>query len=366
MQKSDLNNLKFFYNSNGRADEVAMSLNCFESNVYHILINNEELKKEQVVPLFIRDINPILWRNNVTGVFKISNQNSSLIPLWNKYISANKHVAKRDKNSISYLEKILDTGKPVIMQTVFQKLKYYADYNADFDVSTYDSGEANHVNILLYHEADRFYFADKIPYRVNLKNFVPYELNSQIGVISKAELAEATNYFLRYYTLEINESKLKQNEACKEDIVQYLRSVAQNYTAREEQEGDYTRYFGIAAIERLLEFCRQGVDMRNYYYTPDWGLNDRINFDMWMLHGSRRILWEYLILIKEVNGCSGNFEDLINTVFEACAQWKILQRSLSRLVRSGEFILNFKVEDRIERIIEVEDRLNMQLMNFNF
>lgn len=366
MQKSDLKDLSFFHNSDGSIDEAAMTLNCFESSVYNTLINNKALKKEQIVPLFIKDINPILWCNNSTGVFKITNQNSSLAPLWHRYISVNKQVKRNDQNSIHYLEEILDTGKSVIMQTVFPKFKYYIEYNPEFDLSTYDDGESNHVNIILYHEKDSFYFADKIPYRVNLENYVPYEFNSQVGIISKRELAEATDYFLRYYTLDVDEYKLKQNDSCQKEMAEFIHSVADNYAAKVEHDGDYTRYYGIAAINKLMEYCNQGADIKNYYHTPDWGLSNRVDFDMWMMHGSRRILWEYFVLRKAEIGCSEEFECMMRTTYEACTQWKILQRSLSRLVKSEAFLLNTKIAERIQRIIEVENRLNMLLRNFKF
>lgn len=366
MQKSDLKDLIFFHNRDGSVDEVAMSLNCFECSVYNILNNSKALSKEQIVPLFIKDINPTLWCDNTTGVFKITNQNSSLVPLWHKYVSVSKQVKREDTDSIHYLEEILDRGKVVVIQTVFPRLKYYIEYNPDFDLSTYDDGESNHVNILLYNEDDKFYFADKIPDRANLENYVPYEFNNQIGIILKSELAEATNYFLRYYTLDINELKFIQNDCCKKDIVEHIHSIAGNYTGRVEHDGDYTRYYGVAGIEKLMEYCNQGVDMKKYFHTPDWGLSNRITFDIWMLHGSRRLLWEYLVLIKNGKGSSEEFEYLMNTTYEARTQWIILQRSFAKLVKSDPMLLNAKIAERIQKILEVENRLNKLLENFSF
>ena len=120
MQKSDLKNLNFFYKSDGSVDEVAMDLNCFECSVYNILNCNKKLKREQIVPLFIKDINPTLWCNNTNGVFKISNQNSSLVPLWNKYIGVSEYIKSRDSGSIHYLKKYLIRAKRLLSRRFFR------------------------------------------------------------------------------------------------------------------------------------------------------------------------------------------------------------------------------------------------------
>jgi hypothetical protein len=114
MQKSDLERLYFFQNKDGSTDIVADSLNCFGSSVYNIVKNSNNIDENLIIPLFIRDINPTLWYNTTSGVFRIYNQSRNLTPLWQNYIRVNRDIKKRDKNSVHFLESLLDKGQMVI------------------------------------------------------------------------------------------------------------------------------------------------------------------------------------------------------------------------------------------------------------
>ncbi|OPX42198.1 hypothetical protein CLHUN_38480 [Ruminiclostridium hungatei] len=90
INRAELSTLNFFRTSEGEIDEAAMALNCFEVSVYNILKNSGQLSKEKVIPMFLRDINPVLWYNDETGIFRIHNQSRNVFPLWGKYVRLNR------------------------------------------------------------------------------------------------------------------------------------------------------------------------------------------------------------------------------------------------------------------------------------
>jgi hypothetical protein len=241
MQKSDLKDLWFYQHRDGSPDGLALQLNCFEASLYHIIKNSSQLGRNLIVPLFIRDINPTLWYNNSTGVFRIYNISRNISPLWTKYIKLNQYVKKQDKNSVHFLESLLDEGHMVILQTVFERVKFYHKYDSEYDLNIYHQGIENHVNIILHHEGDKIYFAEKIPYTVNEDNYVPYEFNSQIGVAPKSEIEESCNFFMRCHTLDVNEDELNKTASFRNKIAEHIRTIADNYIGGIVQDGVYTK-----------------------------------------------------------------------------------------------------------------------------
>ena len=363
LQKSDLKNLTFFRKLNGSVDHTAMSLYCFESAVYNIIKNNTVVESEFVKSLFIRNIQPTFWYNDESGVFRINNESISLIPIWHKYIRITKHVKIKDKDSMHFLESLLDRGYMVILQTVFERVKFYQKYDPKFDLSNYYQGEANHANIILFHEADKFYFVDKLPYCVN-DNFVSYEDNQSIGVAKKSELVEALNYFMRCYTLDLDVQQLNNKEALNSNILAYIGEIACSYTGTTISKHGYTLYHGILAWEKLIEFCEKGVDTKNYFHTQGWTRYDRICFDIWMLHGSRLILLEYLVQIKKSSAGVYDFSLLINSLVKSINQIKLLEKVLAKRAISRNSQLDNKIADRIRAIIETENSLFERLKDF--
>lgn len=361
MQKSDLENFCFFSNRDGSYDVVSMALNCFESSVYNVVKNNRSLEKELVIPLFIRDISPTLWYNNASGIFRIYNRSKNITPLWKKYITVHTDVKRKDKNAVGFLETLLDKGQMVIIQTVFERVKYLSWYNPNFEFDSYYEGEEQHANIAVYHEDDRIYYSEKIPYNIHKENYVPYEYNNQIGVALKSEIEDACNHFLRCYTLEVNERELKSGDGLENDVADIIHAMADNFRGDIEEVNGYTRCYGSYALEKLKEYCNEGIDLNRYFITQGWTIKDRISFDIWMFHGSRQILLEYLILKEKHYRGNAELNHIKDTLSEAIIQWKALERSISRLLQSGSTRLNAKIGMRIDCLQAVEKRLNSQL-----
>jgi hypothetical protein len=220
---------------------------------------------------------------------------------------------------------------------------------------------------MVYHEDDKIYYVDKMPFSVNKENFVPYELNNQIGVALKSDIEEACNFFLRCYTLEVNEQELKKTASFRSDIVGFIHVIADNYSAAIEQVDGYSRCYGATALEKLIEFCDAGVDLKKYFLTQNWSLQDRISFDIWMIHSSRQLLHEFLKLERTNLSLEQRQEKnlIMQTLFESIVPWKSLQSILTKLVVSGSTLLNSKIGNRVRKLMEVESRLNALLKNFS-
>ena len=363
MNKSDLKHLSFFRKANGSVDHTAMSLYCFESAVYNIIKNDAAVGSAFAKPLFIRNIQPTFWYNDETGIFRINNESINLFPLWYKYIKVTKYVKVSDKNSIHFLQSLLDKGYMVILQTVFERIKFYQKYDPEFDFNNYYQGEANHANIVVFHEDDKFYFVDKLPYCVN-ENFVPFEANNSIGVAFKSDLEEACNYFMRCYTLDVDVKQLNNKDSLNNNIFAFIREIADCYTGTIVSKHGYTLYHGILAWEKLIELCEKGADLKNYFHTQGWTSYDRISFDIWMLHGSRLVLLEYLVQLKNSSGCSENYSGLINILVKSINLIKLLEKAMAKRAISRNSMLDNKIAERIKEIIETENSLYEILKNF--
>ncbi len=361
--KRDLKDFNFFKLSNGKEDFISLQLNCLEASIYNILKNTVNIDKNIISSLFVRDINPALWLHKTDEILRLNNESKNLPSLWSKYIQLNEYVKIQEKDSINLLKKLLDEGHMVILQTVFEKMKFYHKYDPNFDVSTYYQGPQNHVNILLHYEEDKVYFVEKAPFSVNKDNYVTYDLNSQIGVAPISELAEACSHFLRCYTLEINETELHKSNTIKDEITGFIKTMADNYfNGGSNDLYGYTINYGKDALHKLIQLCNEEYDLKNYFQTVGWKQRDRLTFDIWMLYGARKILFEYL---KQANtDTSMKFEELLGTLRESISRWTILEKHLNKILQSKVNNLNDRTATMIKGLMEVEAKLYIMLARY--
>ncbi|WP_024832347.1 hypothetical protein [Ruminiclostridium josui] len=363
MKKCDLKDLNFFLLSDGEEDTVSLQLNCLESSIYNILKNSINIDKNVIASLFIRDINPSLWLHNTDNTLRINNESKNLTPLWSKYIKLNEYVKIQEKDSIDLLKWLLDEGHMVIVQTVFEKMKFYHKYDPNFDLNTYYQGPQNHVNILLHYEDDKIYFAEKAPYSVNKDNYVTYDLNSQIGVAPISELAEACSHFLRCYTLKINETELHKYNTMKHELKDFINAMAENYfKGSYEDLYGYTIYYGIDALNKFIQLSHEGYNLKNYFKTVGWEQRDRLTFDFWMIHGARILLLECLKQEKDDN--SGEYKELLATLQESITRWTILGKHMNKILQSKVNNLNSKTAALIKDLIELESNMHIMLTKY--
>jgi|GEM_PF-2827011 len=359
---SDLKDLRFFTEKDGTRDMLSMQLNCFETSVYNILLNQYKLDRKQVADLFIRDINPTCWINRTTGIYRMYNLSRNITPLWTKYVKVNSCVKEGDPESVKFIEELLNQGQMVILNTVFELISFYIRYNPDYDIKNFTPGVDDHFCLILHHDEEYFYYVEKIPYTVLMDNYVPYEYNNQIGVISKSEMAKATNIYMSCSTLEFRKEDLN-GEEFKKDVEDLFKRMVDNFWAPAIQDGLYTRYYGRQAIEQFAGLCDEQFSLESYYNTAARLLLDRISYDIWMLHGSRAILLEYIKLKEDELDYSGDCELLLEKVVETKTQWEIVEKILNKKLRLRE-PLDSKLGDRIRRQLISETTLLEMLRGF--
>lgn len=333
MKKSDLKDLRFFREKDGTPDMFSLQLNCFETSIYNILLNHFKLDKKLIAALFIRDVNPTFWRNRTTGIFRMYNLSRNLVPLWTKYVRVNTYVKEGDSGAVGFIESLLDRGHMVILDTVFEILSFYRKYNPAFELKDFRPGVEDHNNIILCHDTENFYYVEKLPYTVTMENFVPYEFNEQIGVIPKREIEKACSHYIRCCTVEVDGGSLT-GAAFKAEVAGLFHKIADNFLAPEVQDGLYTRYYGKEAMERFAELCDEGCSLDAYYKSEGWPVLDRICFDIWMIHGARTILLEYINIINGDMGYSGDPQLLRNKTLETKEQWELLEIIFNKMIRT--------------------------------
>ncbi len=359
---SSLKDLSFFKEKDGTTDMFSLQLNCFETSVYNILLNQFKLDKKQIAALFIRDINPTCWINRTTGNYRMYNLSRNITPLWTKYVKVNTYVREGDRESVKYIEELLNRGQMVIINTIFEILSFYRRYNPAYDTKDYNPGAEDHFCIILHHDMENFYYVEKIPYTVIMDNYVPYEFNNQIGIIPKCDIERATNLYMKCCSLEVREDELN-GEELKKDVANLFQRMADNFSAPEIQDGLYTRYYGKQAIEQFAGLCDEQFNMEDYYKSEGWPVLDRISYDIWMLHGARALLLEYIKLKKVELDYSGNPELLLAKVLETKTQWEIMEKTLNKNVLLGE-PLDSKIGDRLRQQLTSEIALSELLRSF--
>ncbi len=362
MKKSDLKDLSFFREKDGAPDMFSLQLNCFETSVYNILLNQFKLDKKLIAALFIRDVNPTFWHNRTTGTFRMYNLSRNLVPLWTKYVKINTYVKEEDGEAVRFIESLLDQGHMVIFDTVFEMLGFYRKYDPYFDLKNFHPGVDDHNNIILYHDTDNFYYAEKLPYMVTMENYVPYEFNNQIGVISKHEIEKACCHYIKCCTVEVDAGSLR-GTAFKEEVAGLFHSISDNFSAPEAQDGLYTRYYGKQAMEKFAELCDEGCSLDNYYKSEGWPMLDRICFDIWMIHGARTILMEYINIMNGDMGYSGDPQLLKNKIIETKEQWELSETIFNKMIRT-EKPLDTNMGNRIRQQLISETGLIELLKKF--
>jgi hypothetical protein len=365
MKKSDLENFYFYNNRDGSEDIIAISLNCFEASIYNVVKNSYKLPKDILLPLCLKEIYPSFSYNEATGVFRLLNLNQRVIPIWSKYIKINKVVRKRDSQSIKFLEDLLDKGQMVMVQTAFANVRFLKWWDPNYDLNTFLEGEGHHIMIVVYHEGDKIYYAEKVPELINKDYFVPYELNEQIGVAFKSEIEDASNYFLRCYTLDVNIDSINETKSFKKQINDYMHNLAASYSPCTESVDGTTNYYGIEAYRKFAEFCDEGRDLKDYFITMGWSITERVAYDIWMVYGSRTILKEYINSIKSDNTENYHWQKpLIETLRKDIIEWKRLEKLVVKLTSSGCQRLNNEISNQIHNIISMEDKMNILLKEF--
>ncbi len=362
MMESDLKDLSFFTEKDGTRDMFSMQLNCFESSVYNILLNQFKMNKKQIAALFIRDINPTFWINRTTGSYRMYNLSRNITPLWTKYVKVNTYLREGDRESVRFIEELLNQGHMVIVTTVFEVLSFYRRYDPAYDINDYSPAVEDHNFIILHHDNEYFYYVEKLPYTVIMDNYVPYEFNHQIGIIPKSDMERALSHYMRCCTLEFNEEQLS-GEEFKKDVADLFHKMSENFGANQIQDGPYTRYYGKQAIKQFAGLCDEQFSLENYYNTVGWPVLDRVSFDIWMLHGSRAILLDYINLNKGELDYSEDPELLLEKVVETKTQWEVMEKTLNKRILTGK-PLDSKVGDRLRIQLASEIALSELLRCF--
>ncbi len=362
MQLDKLASFKFYFDKFGEEDKIATAMNCFEACIYAILKNKYPEEADMITSLFLREINPTLWIDNTTGTFRIHNPNDKIIPLWRKFVKVEQLEKQHDESAIQLLESMLDENQMVMIQTVFAKIKYYVWYNPEYDVSTFVDGYHNHVSLVLGYEDDKIYFIDKKPYNLDMQHFVPCDFNREISIGDKKEFQEAFSHLLRCYVPSLDEAKVKEPDIYEKELREMLQKITEEYFAPAEEVDSITKYYGALALQKLIEMCEMGKDIRNYYIIPNWELLGNITFDLWLIKGARCILKEYVKAKAQKTENPESLARLIELLTLSELYWDTLSRLFVKIIRS-EMRLNEKIADYVKKIISLENELNKELRN---
>jgi hypothetical protein len=204
---------------------------------------------------------------------------------------------------------------------------------------------------------------EKKPYNLDMQYFVPYEFNKEISIGHKKEFQEAFSYLLRCYIPSLNEEMLREPAVHEKEIKKILLQITQEYFAPAENVNGVTKYYGVSALQKLIEMCQNGQDIQNYYIIPNWDLINNIQFDIWLIAGARNILLKFVKASANKIEKSKEFDHLYELLIKSEKYWITLSSILVKEIKSGEKKLNERVASYLRKLSSLDDKLNEELTN---
>gem|GEM_PF-1211190 len=187
----------YYFDSEGKPDEFAKLLNCFQAPLYFLL--KGRLGLSDPYPLFMQDPGFHLVRRPDGGLSGIEPRQS-----WSSgpYFDIGVHRTS-GAAGLAKLCELLDQGCFVMLQTHSQRVPFYRHFQSldfPFNEPVHNSLQ-NHFFTIVGYEEDAFYFMDSI-WEIRQESFVPYRGFKHMGIVRQAELEPAFRSFMNIYTFE--------------------------------------------------------------------------------------------------------------------------------------------------------------------
>lgn len=235
MQEQRMNALyeSYYHDSNGEYTDIHSCIgNCFSRNVFFVLRN--KLKKENCMmennlyKSFLEELSFYLRideKENIIGIGMTD------LNFWKKLVSNFNSFEFRgeggEKKAIEQIEKLLDLGFCIIVNTRAKNLKFHSNYHLDIDPKYLDSRNVNFL--ILHYDKENFYYV----YTFTLYNkiyYLPCKENNSIGVAPKSDFFKAFRDRVNLYTITENFKELENSNI---NVCNSINLSIQNYFSEE-------------------------------------------------------------------------------------------------------------------------------------
>jgi len=168
----------------------------------------------------------------------------------NQYIKSTVY----ENASLEMLERFLDDGKIVVINTLHHELKFFKYYNISYNTQNPPS----HPFVIIHHDIDNLYYIESLDF-VHKENYKYYKDNKSVGVIEKAYMKPIFDRYLVCFTIDIDFNRL---DLFTERFFALLRNYV-DLTEKDEVIDGINYFHGTSVLKKLRELCDIGGNNSN-------------------------------------------------------------------------------------------------------
>lgn len=280
---------KIYYSENkGNHKDLYFSVDCYDKILYLAL--HEYVEDSKVI--FCNDINLGLIKKPFS-CYPID------LRLKDEIFSVKKFMPEY-KDSLAFLEDLVDTGIAVGVCTMFDKLPPYVWYGQEDKI-----GKSNtHFSLIIGYDKENFYFVDDPSMLKSDSDKLPN--NPTVAILKRKHLQKAFEEYCQILTVSINKDKLKNADR----FLVIKDAIIKNYYIEKVWKTDNIS-IGRKALLNLSELLQDD-------YVFDTVAS---NFYWIYLMARRRELFGQCLKEKKWKGSVNNVQKLID---QSCKEWEML------------------------------------------
>lgn len=340
---------RYYLNSNNMMDDIVDSLgDCLVQAAYLVLKSKYGLRRD--------DYKAFL---NETTVKLIVDSNNDLISfetvenMFDREVFSINSNSQTNQNTVETVSSVLKTGDIPAIATIIERFPFSAFYDINYKLNIRRTG---HVFIIVGEDEENFFYVDNLSV-ISYKQYVAYEKNRGIGIISKKFFYEATKDYCDVLTFKFNKNVIDYYTKHPQEA---LINSKDNYFKNEVYYGNFIEYFGRNALIKLIElFETEKLRFDALAPSEDRDMITYFNWKLWNIKGRRNLQRYYL----EQNN-NNNALKLIKSLKESIKHWDLLYKILYKDYLQGAVIMGKKYIPVIENVIAVEDELHEALVKY--
>lgn len=314
---------KYFAESDGKYEDVYFSLDCYDKILYQAIHEYTDDCKR----IFCNDINMGIILDPFVCYPVDLRIKDELFRV--------ERFMPEEKEALSILENLVESGSVVGLCTMFDKLPPYCWYGQEDKV-----GKSNtHFSMIIGFDKENYYYVDDPSMlRPDAKMLAE---NHTVGIIEKKYLREALKEYCQILTVEVNDELLKEYD--KFDLVK--EKIVENYHKEMLFDGKKV-FLGRNALTKFAEILKEDEYFEMIVSNFFW---------IYLMARKRKLFGQCL---QEKNNKS-NGREICKIIDQSCKEWEMLYYRVRAFVCGSGTAEQAKQHmwSRMNRIIETEDKL---------
>ena len=318
--KNELLKRRYYRSINGKVDELALSINCYEKILYQSIIPYDIDHKF----VFCDDTNLLcsrdgfsIWRNSLN--------------LNDKLFTTNEIITSDVKKAEKEIQNRIDTGFFIAIQTMIDLLPPYIWYKED------SIGEkSTHLTLIVGVNNENYFFTD-VPQALNPKCLKLHPLNNSIFQIEKTVVHRAIEKYCRLITIDINECYLDHVY----NLSTILYSYVQNYGLNYEDA-----FIGRGVLMALIKNDDM-LEHAQVNFFNDW-------YNVYLLMKRKEILLQ--CINDSMHGIEVDENTLVKLAL-SIERWRVLTNVIHKFLHKSVNIPLASLREHLIILLSIEDEL---------